>query len=89
MNWYTWTSSAAFTAWHATVIAGLGLPRVGVNQQTGELEPDKQQTVAYTAVVEVGPADWRAIVGDDIAAAYSDGLGVPSDPPPEPEPEEQ
>ena len=84
MNWYTWTSFAAFVAWHDTVIAGLNMPWIGVNQNTGELEPQKQQTTAYTAVYEVSNVDWRAIVGDDIATTYAVGLGQPSTPPPTP-----
>ena len=86
MNWYTWISVAAFNAWHDTVIAGLGLPWIGINQNTGQPEPSKQQTTAYTAVVEVSNVDWRAPVGDDIALAYAAGLGAPSTPPPTPEP---
>lgn len=85
MNWYTWTTEAAFDAWHAQVIAGLNMPWIGVDQANGQPQPDKQQTTNYTAVTEVGPTDWRAPVGDDIAAAYSDGLGAPSEPPPSPE----
>ena len=84
MNWYTWTSQAAFDNWHATVIAGLNMPWIGVNQNTGELEPQKQQTTAYTAVTEVTASDWRAPVGDDIAQTYAAGLGQPSTPPPTP-----
>lgn len=80
--WYRWTSQAAFDGWHDTVIAGLGLPRVGVNQRTGRPEPEKQQTTAYTQVERVGLRDWRASVEDEVAEQFADGLGVPSDPPP-------
>jgi hypothetical protein len=86
MNWYSWTSVAAFDQWHDTVIAGLNMPWIGVNQNTGQPEPSKQQTTAYTAVVEVIASDWRAPVGDDIASIYAAGLGQPSTPPPTPEP---
>ena len=86
MNWYTWTSLGDFVAWHSTVIAGLGLPWIGQNQNTGELEPNKQQTIVYTNVYEVSNVDWRAPVGDDIATTYAAGLGQPSTPPPTPEP---
>ena len=86
MNWYKWGTQAAFDSWNDTVSAALGLPRVGVNQNTGEPEPQKQQTTSYTAVTNVGRGDWRAPVADDIAQAYPDGLGVPTDPPPSPEP---
>ena len=84
MMWYSWPTSAAFDNWHATVIAGLNLPRIGHNQATGQPEPQKQQTTAYTSIVEVTADDWRAPVADDIAAAYPDGLGTPTDPPPSP-----
>lgn len=82
--WYRWSSQSAFDGWHQTVIDGLGLPRVGVNQRTGRPQPDKQETTAYTQVQRVGLRDWRAPVAEDVAAAYPDGLGVPSDPPPSP-----
>lgn len=82
MMWFRWTSQSAFDGWHQMVVDGLALPRVGVNQRTGQPAPDKQNTTAYTAVVRVGLRDWRAPVGDDIAVEYADGLGVPSEPPP-------
>jgi len=82
--WFKWTSRTAFDSWHETVIAGLHLPRVGVNQRTGNPEPDKQQTTAYTSVERVGLRDWRAPVEEDVAAEFADGLGVPSNPPPSP-----
>lgn len=86
MMWFRWSSQSAFDGWHQTVIAGLGLPRVGINQRTGKPEPNKQQTTAYTEVQRVGLRDWRAAVGEDVAAEFADGLGVPSDPPPSPLP---
>jgi len=82
MNYFTWISQEAFDNWHQTVVEGLNLPRIGVNSATGELAPDKQHTTAYTSVLEVSADDWRAPVESDIAAAYSDGLGAPCDPPP-------
>jgi hypothetical protein len=85
MNWYTWSTEAAFDAWHATVVDGLGMPWIGQNQATGEPEPNNQHTTAYTAVTEVAADDWRAVVGDDIVAGYADGLGALSEAPPEPE----
>lgn len=84
MHWYKWDAEPSFDAWEATVVAGLGMPWIGVNQATGQPEPDKQQTTDYTAATEVAPDDWRAPVDDAIAAAYPDGLGTPCDPPPEP-----
>lgn len=86
MNWYTWTSIAAFDAWHATVIAGLNMPWIGVDQANHQPQPDKQQTTAYTAVTEVSNVDWRAPVAADIANTYTDGFGQPCEPPPSPEP---
>lgn len=84
-HWYTWSSRAAFDAWHAAVVDGMNLPRVGVNQATGEPEPDAQWTTAYTEVTEIGPEDFRAPVEDHVAAQYADGLGSLSEPPPMPD----
>jgi hypothetical protein len=85
MEWYTWTTESAFDTWHATVISGLGMPWVGENQATGEPQPDKQLTTAYTACTEVAAGDWRAPVSDEIAANYSTGIGALSEAPPDPE----
>lgn len=85
MQWYLWPSEADFDAWHATVCIGLGIPHPGINDATGETDPDAQWTTAYTAAAEVAADDWRAIVEPDIAATYPDGLGTPCDPPPTPE----
>jgi len=82
--WYSWGTEQSFAAWHSVVIDALGLPRVGVNQATGEPEPDAQMTTAYTEVTEVGAGDWRAPVEDTVAATYAAGLGAPSEAPPEP-----
>lgn len=41
-----------------------------------------QWTTAYTFSVVVADDDVRAVVEQHIAAAFPDGLGVPSDPPP-------
>jgi hypothetical protein len=82
MTWYSWPSVAAFNAWHDTVIAGLGLPWIGINQNTGELEPSKQQTTSYTSAIHVGYADWRAPVSQYVADSHPDGLGLLSEPPP-------
>lgn len=84
-SWYTWSTLAAFHAWHTGVVDGLNLPRVGVNQATGEPEPDAQWTTAYTQATEVGPGDFRAPVEDYVAAQFPDGLGVVSEPPPAPD----
>jgi len=85
MIYYTWPTEQAFDLWHAAVIEALNLPRIGVNAATGEPAPQKQQTIAYTTVVEVAADDWRAPVDPNIAAAHPDGLGTPSEPPPAPE----
>ena len=85
LMWYSWATLTAFTAWHDTVCAGLGIPHPGRNAATGEVDEAAQWTTAYTSVVEVTDDDWRAWVGDDIAATYPDGLGAPSDPPPSPD----
>ena len=81
MRWYRWSSQSSFDVWHQQVIADLGLPRVGVNAKTGEPQPDKQATTAYTSVVRAGLRDWRAPVEQEIAERFADGLGVPSEPP--------
>lgn len=75
MNWYTWSSLENFNSWHSSVIAGLGLPRIGYNSATGLPEPGKQMTTSYTEVTEVAENDWRAPVQQDIADIYLDGLG--------------
>lgn len=84
MNWYSWISLAAFDAWHSTVCNGLGIPHPNYNAATGEIDSDAAWTTKYTDVYEVAPDDWRAIVYDDIANDYSDGLGAPSEAPPSP-----
>jgi len=84
-GWYTWPTKTMFDQWHSVVIEGLGLPRVGHNAATGELEPDAAWTTRYTLVVKVAKNDWRAPVETTIANLFSDGLGEPSTPPPQPE----
>lgn len=83
--WYSWPTVSAFDAWHAAVVEALNLPRVGVNQATGEPEPAAQWTTAYTEITEVGPGDFRAPVDDHVAVHYAEGLGALSDPPPRPD----
>jgi len=84
-NWYTWPTQEEFNVWHQTVIDGIGLPRVGVNQATGEPQPDKTQTIAYTNIEFVADSDWRAIVEDAVATQFADHLGTLSEAPPQPE----
>ena len=85
MNWYTWITQQDFNEWHQIVIHGLSLPRVGINQATGQPEPTKQLTLHYTSVVEVAADDWRAPVEPEIASAYPTGLGTLSEAPPQPD----
>lgn len=84
-HWRTWKTKSAFEAWHTTVVNGLNLPRVGVNQATGEPQPGAQWTIAYTKAMEVAPGDWRAPVEDVVADAYPNGIGIVCDPPPTPD----
>lgn len=84
-NWYTWPTQQAFDSWHQTVIDAMNLPRVGVNQATGEPQHNKTQTTAYTALVFVIDGDWRAMLEDEVATQFSDGLGTLSEAPPLPE----
>lgn len=80
-NWYTWPTQQAFDSWHQTVIDAMNLPRVGVNQATGNPEPNKTQTTAYTGVICVADGDWRAIVESAVATQFSDGFGILSNKP--------
>lgn len=80
--WYSWTTKTAFDVWNDLVVANLNLPRVGINQATGEPQPTKTQTVAYTSVIEVASDDWRAMVEQHIAERFADGLGALSSAPP-------
>lgn len=80
-GWYTWTSPTEFDIWHSSVVNILHLPRIGANAATDEPEPNKEWTTAYTALIEVGPDDYRASIEESVAAAYADGLGNPCDPP--------
>ena len=82
VNWYAWPTQQAFDLWHQIVIDAMNLPRVGFNQATGEPQPDKTQTTAYTAVVFVADGDWRAMVEDDVATQFKSGIGTPCDSPP-------
>lgn len=83
--WHQWTSLTDFDAWHDAACAALEIPHPGRNAATGEVDIDAQWTTAYTSVAEVGPGDWRGVVEPDVAALVPDGLGVPCDPPPEPD----
>jgi hypothetical protein len=83
--WYSWSSLAGFNTWHNMVCVGLGIPHPNVNSYTGLVDPTAAWTTAYTEVIEVAVNDWRAWVAGDVAATYRDGLGTPSEAPPEPD----
>jgi len=82
--WRQWSDFAAFTDWHDTACAALGIPHAGYNAATGVLDPDAQWTTAYTKPVTTD-AGVLAIVEPDVALLVPEGLGVPSDPPPTPD----
>jgi hypothetical protein len=67
-NWTKWTDIEAFNAWHDIVKLGLGIPN-----QDGI-------TVNYTKPVIESDGIY-ALVESDVAAAYSDNLGVSSEVP--------
>lgn len=80
--YYSWPTREKFDAWHAGVCNALRIPHPNSNTATGQIDIFAQWTTAYTEVTEVMVDDWRAFVEPDVAAAHSDGLGVPCDPPP-------
>jgi len=82
--WYSWYSSYLFNTWHDAVKLALGIPYPGRNAATGEIDEDAQWTTAYTEPIVVAEDDVRAYVEDTVASLVSDGLGVPSEPPPAP-----
>lgn len=82
MIWYKWLSEEDFNNWHEKVIKGLSLPKYGVNQKTGEIDENTQQTTSYTELVFVYKNDYRAMVEEHIANQYNKGLGVLSETPP-------
>jgi hypothetical protein len=82
--WYSWPSQAEFDAWHEPVVQALHLPRVGINAATGQPNPTAQRTTAYTIAIEIAADDWRAQVEPTIAATFPNGLGTPTEPPPQP-----
>jgi hypothetical protein len=85
--WRQWSDLEAFTAWHDTACAALGIPHAGFNAATGELDEAAQWTTDYTTPVLVGDAgdDVRAVVEADVAQLVPDGLGSPCDQPPAPD----
>lgn len=85
---YRWLSLSLFDAWHDAAKLALGIPHPGRNQKTGEIDEQAQWTTAYTDAIVVAEDDVRAFVEDMVAALVPDGLGQPSSPPPEPEPDD-
>lgn len=83
LMWYRWTNQAAFDVWHTDACAALNIPHPGYNAATGVIDEQAQWTTAYTDPVVVAPDDVRAVVEPDVAALVPDGLGEPSDPPPD------
>ena len=84
-NWYTWPTLSEFEIWHSNVITGLNLPRLGQNAATGEIDLNAQATTSYTVAIQISNDDWRAMVEDEIASNFADGLGLPSQPPKAPD----
>jgi hypothetical protein len=82
--WYSWLSLQDFNIWHDIICYKMGIPRPGMNFETGEIDQDAQWTTTYTKVLEVGPNDWRAIVEDGAVDLDPDHLGVISESPPVP-----
>ena len=80
LMYYRWTSLAAFTNWHNSICAELGIPHPNRNAATGEIDPDAQWTTAYTEPIIVSDDDVRAVVEDHVAGLVA-GLGEPSEPP--------
>lgn len=84
-HWYSWPTLSAFDNWHNNVIASLNLPRHGHNAATGEIDTNAQATTSYTVPLQIANDDWRAMVEDEIASNFADGLGLPSQPPKAPD----
>jgi hypothetical protein len=82
--WLRWDSIDQFDYWHDAACAALGIPHPGSNAASGEIDEQAQWTTAYTSPV-VTATDVRAVVEDHVAALVPDGLGVPCDPPVEPD----
>lgn len=74
-KFYKWESLAEFDAWHSVVKQALGLPRIGINQETGEPDPNATATTEYASVIEMQYKDFRAEIEDVVAEQFSQGLG--------------
>jgi hypothetical protein len=78
MSYYKWNTIKDFNAWHDLVKTGLGLPKYGNNDATGEIDETAQMTDNYTtAFIEADGV--YALVETDIAQTYTEGLGNISD----------
>jgi hypothetical protein len=69
MNWYEWETLEAFNTWHNALCLELGYPIYGINEATGEIDPQSQPTTTYTSAFEVS-GKTVAIVGNE----FADGL---------------
>jgi hypothetical protein len=85
LMWHQWADLQAFTVWHDTACAALGIPHAGFNAATGDLDETAQWTTAYTQPTVVAADDVRAVVEPHVAEVVPEGLGVPCDPPPAPD----
>ena len=63
-NWYQWTSEAEFVAWHDSIKAQLGLPKMSKDELGNDVEPVID---SYTAAVQVDDK-WIARVEDAYAS---------------------
>jgi hypothetical protein len=84
--WFCWKSPQSFDIWHDAVCLALGIPHPNRNVATDEIDESAQWTTAYTEAIVVAEDDVRAYVEVHVAELVSDGLGVPSGPPPPPKP---
>lgn len=75
MIYYKWNNLDDFNVWHEAVKAGLGLPKYGINDATGEIDINAQMTENYALpIIETDGVN--AIVEAEIAATYTENLGV-------------
>lgn len=65
-NWYEWNSEAEFVAWHDSIKAQLGLPKMSKDEFGNDVEP---LVDGYTTVSQVGDK-WIALAED----TYASGL---------------
>lgn len=75
MSYYKWNNLDDFNAWHQAVKIGLGLPKYGVNEATGEIDPTAQMTENYALPI-IATDGVYAIVETEIAEIYTKNLGI-------------